>query len=179
MVGAAFVSAQALLARGEGTTKGTVRGIDPDKEGAVTGPTPPPTPRCSNNWCPAKFRVVLEQSWPRSLGARVGDAITLIAPAGQVTPQAWCHASKQMTVAGTFDSGPLRTRLGPGHAAPRRRPAHLPPGRPHGRAPEAQRTCTRPAGWRSGWRSLSGDLLIRDWTQQTAPGLPPCSSKNA
>jgi lipoprotein-releasing system permease protein len=36
---------------------------------------------------------------------RVGDLVTLIAPSGQVTPAGVVPRLKQMTVAGTFDSG--------------------------------------------------------------------------
>ena len=104
VVGAApFVSAQALLARGEDMKGTLVRGIDPDKEGAVTD-LAATNAEVLKHLVPGEFRVVLGRELARSLGARVGDAITLIAP-GQVTPRAWCPALKQMTVAGTFDSG--------------------------------------------------------------------------
>ena len=39
------------------------------------------------------------------MGVSVGDKVTLIAPSGQVTPAGVVPRLKQMTVAGTFDSG--------------------------------------------------------------------------
>ena len=41
----------------------------------------------------------------RSLGVRVGEPVTLVAPGGQVTPAGVVPRLKQMTVVGTFDSG--------------------------------------------------------------------------
>ena len=102
----------------------------------------------------------------RSLGARVGDAITLIAPAGQVTPAGVVPRLKQMTVAGTFDSGHYEYdsalvmlhhedaqrifRLeGPTGVRLKLKDLH-----------QAREVAQQLA------QSLSGMLLIRDWTQQ-------------
>jgi len=54
---------------------------------------------------PGEFGVVLGGELARSLGVRVGDKVTLVAPGGQVTPAGVVPRSKQMTVVGTFDSG--------------------------------------------------------------------------
>jgi anaerobic selenocysteine-containing dehydrogenase len=102
---------------------------------------------------PGEFRVVLGGELARMLGVRRGDVVTLIAPTGQVTPAGVVPRIKQMLVAGTFDSGHYEYDSALVHAAPRGRAAHLPPGRPHGHAPEAAKTCTRPAAWRWTWRA--------------------------
>jgi lipoprotein-releasing system permease protein len=49
--------------------------------------------------------VVLGGELARAMGVREGDTVTLIAPSGQVTPAGVVPRLKQMTVAGTFDSG--------------------------------------------------------------------------
>ena len=54
---------------------------------------------------PGQFGIVLGGELARSLGVREGDAVTLIAPSGQVTPAGVVPRIKQMTVVGTFDSG--------------------------------------------------------------------------
>eukprot|EP01030_Chromulinospumella_sphaerica_P024535 gene24535-24620_t len=105
VIGAApFVAAQALLARGEDMKGTLVRGIDPAQEGAVTD-LAAANADVLKQLVPGEFRVVLGRELARSLGVRVGDAVTLIAPAGQVTPAGVVPRLKQMTVAGTFDSG--------------------------------------------------------------------------
>ena len=54
---------------------------------------------------PGEFGIVLGVELARSLGVRVGDQVTLIAPGGQVTPAGVVPRLKQFTVVGTFDSG--------------------------------------------------------------------------
>lgn len=166
VIGAApFVSAQALLARGEDMKGALVRGIDPALEGAVTD-LAASNARLLGRLVPGQFRVVLGSVLARDLGVGVGDAVTLIAPAGQLTPAGVVPRLKQMTVAGMFDSGHYEydsalvllhhqdaqriLRLeGPTGVRLKLRDLH----RAHAVAGELAQT-------------LSGALLIRDWTQQ-------------
>ncbi|AIJ45111.1 lipoprotein-releasing ABC transporter permease subunit [Comamonas testosteroni] len=105
VVGAApFVAAQALLARGEDMKGALVRGIDPAREGEVTD-LAATSGEVLKRLVPGEFKVVLGIELARSLGVSEGDVITLIAPSGQVTPAGVLPRMKQMTVAGTFDSG--------------------------------------------------------------------------
>jgi len=109
---------------------------------------------------------VLGGELARALGVRVGDPVTLIAPAGQVTPAGVVPRLKQMTVAGTFDSGHYEYdsalvllhhedaqrifRLeGPTGVRLKLKDLH-----------QAREVAQQLA------QSLSGQLLIRDWTQQ-------------
>ena len=166
VVGAApFVAAQALLARGEDMKGALVRGIDPSREGEVTD-LAAANVEALKALVPGEFRVVLGSELARSLGVRVGDAVTLIAPGGQVTPAGVVPRLKQMTVAGTFNSGHYEYdsalvllnhedaerifRLeGPTGVRLKLKDLHA--------APEVAQKLAH---------SLSGDLLIRDWTQQ-------------
>jgi lipoprotein-releasing system permease protein len=105
VIGAApFVAAQSLLARGEDMRGTIVRGIDPTLEPQVTdlaASSMQPLARL----VPGQFGVVLGAELARNLGVREGDAVTMIAPGGQVTPAGVVPRLKQMTVVGTFDSG--------------------------------------------------------------------------
>ena len=166
VVGAApFVAAQALLARGEDMKGALVRGIDPAHEGEVTE-LAAANAQALAQLLPGEFRVVLGAELARSLGVQVGDVVTLIAPSGQVTPAGVVPRLKQMTVAGTFDSGHYEYdsalvllhhqdaerifRLeGPTGIRLKLKDLH-----------QARAVAYELAG------SLSGDLLIRDWTQQ-------------
>ena len=105
VIGAApFVAAQGLIARGEDMKGAIVRGIDPAREGEVTD-LAATNAEVLQLLTPGAFNVVLGQELARQMGVGVGDSVTLIAPSGQVTPAGVVPRLKQMTVAGTFDSG--------------------------------------------------------------------------
>ena len=101
---APFVSAQGLIARGEDMKGAIVRGIDPLREGEVTD-LAATNAEVLKLLTPGAFNIVLGQELAHQMGVGVGDTVTLIAPSGQVTPAGVVPRLKQMTVAGTFDSG--------------------------------------------------------------------------
>jgi lipoprotein-releasing system permease protein len=166
VVGAAtFISAQALLARGEDMKGTLVRGIDPALEGEVTELAAASVSTLAR-LVPGQFGVVLGGELARALGVREGDNVTLIAPSGQVTPAGVVPRLKQMTVVGTFDSGHFEYdsalvmlhqddaakifRLeGPTGIRIKLKDLH-----------QAREVAAELS------RNLSGDLLIRDWTRQ-------------
>ena len=112
VIGAApFISAQALLARGEDMKGVLVRGIDPSLEPGVVDLSVDSQFKNSgvpgiNALVPGEFGVVLGIDLARQLGLRIGDPVTLIAPNGQVTPAGVLPRLKQMQVVGVFKSGP-------------------------------------------------------------------------
>ena len=167
VVGAApFIAAQALLARGEDMKGVLVRGIDPALEGNVTELAAQLKDSVFPRLISGEFGVVLGGELARAMGVRTGDTATLIAPSGQVTPAGVVPRLKQMTVVGTFDSGHFEFdsalvlmhqddagrifRLeGPTGIRVKLQNLHL-----------ARQVATQLVG------SLSGDLLVRDWTRQ-------------
>ena len=168
VVGAApFIAAQALLARGEDMKGVLVRGIDPALEPEVTDLATPVQQTALQQLQPGGFGVVLGAELARSMGVRLGDVVTLVAPSGQVTPAGVVPRLKQMTVVGTFDSGHFEYdstlalvhwqdaakifRLeGPTGVRLKLRDLH--------QAREVAQDLSR---------RLSGELLVRDWTRQT------------
>src|SRR5450830_1189988 len=167
VVGAApFIATQALLARGEDMKGAMVRGIDPAREGDVSDLVGSLKNGGLAQLKSGEFGVVLGAELARSLGVVSGDKVTLVAPSGQVTPAGVVPRLKQMTVVGTFDSGHYEYdstlamlhmedaqrifRLeGPTGIRLRIRDLH-----------QAREVAQQLAG------SLSGDLLISDWTRQ-------------
>jgi lipoprotein-releasing system permease protein len=105
LAAAPFISAQALLARGEDMKGVMVRGIDPALEPAVTDLTPGVQSQALAQLQPGQFGVVLGVDLARMLGLRVGDPVTLVSPSGQITPAGVVPRLKQMKVVGTFSSG--------------------------------------------------------------------------
>lgn len=166
VVGAApFVAAQSLLARGEDMRGTIVRGIDPTLESQVTD-LAAGAQGTLQKLVAGEFGIVLGAELARNMGVREGDAVTMIAPGGQVTPAGVVPRLKQMTVVGTFDSGHFEydsglalmniedaQRLfrleGPSGVRIKLRDLNL------AREVAAQLTTT-----------LSGDFLVRDWTRQ-------------
>ena len=112
VLGAApFISAQALLARGEDMKGVLVRGIEPALEPQVIDLPSGMQAAKGNNMPgiealqPGQFGVVLGLDLARQLGLRLGDPVTLISPNGQVTPAGVLPRLKQMQVVGLFNSG--------------------------------------------------------------------------
>ena len=106
VVGAApFIGAQGLLGRGEDIKGAIVRGIDPAREPEVTDLAAALKDSTLAKLVPGQFGIVLGGELARSMGVRVGDPVTLIAPSGQVSPAGVVPRLKQMTVVGLFDSG--------------------------------------------------------------------------
>jgi lipoprotein-releasing system permease protein len=144
-----------------------IRGIDPATERQVTD-----LAASSQNLdaikalVPGEFGVVLGYELARQLGVGRGDRVTLIAPSGQVTPAGVVPRMKQLTVVGTFDSGHFEYdatlammhmddaakmfRLeGPTGIRLKLKDLHL-----------ARDVAKQLA------QTLSGDLIVRDWTRQ-------------
>ena len=167
VIGAApFIASQALLARGEDMKGVMVRGIDPQREPEVTHLAADSSGQALLKLQAGEFGVVLGGDLARSLGLRAGDKVTLVVPGGQVTPAGVVPRLKQLTVVGMFDSGhyeydsalvmlhltdAARIFRLEGPSGIRLRLADL-----HQAREVAQALA----------RSLSGDLLIRDWTRQ-------------
>ncbi len=106
VVGAApYVGGQGLLARGEAMHGAMVRGIDPAMEPHVTEVAAQLKDTLLPQLTPGRFGIVLGADLARKLGLLTGDMVTLIAPSGQITPAGVVPRLKQMTVLGTFSSG--------------------------------------------------------------------------
>jgi len=167
VIGAApFIGTQALLARGEDMKGAIVRGIDPALEGEVTDLAATLRGGALDRLVSGEFGVVLGRDLARQLGVQEGDKVTLVAPSGQVTPAGVVPRLKQMTVVGTFDSGHYEYDAGLVllHVDDAARIFRL-------EGPTGIRLKLRDlhqarevAGQLAA--TLSGDLLIRDWTRQ-------------
>jgi lipoprotein-releasing system permease protein len=105
VIGAApFVSAQALVGRGDALRGAIVRGIDPAEEGQVTE-LARTQPALMAQLQPGAWNIVLGGELARLIGARVGDKVTIVSPGGQVTPAGVVPRLKQFTLVGVFEAG--------------------------------------------------------------------------
>ena len=101
---APFISAQALLARGEDMKGVMVRGIDPALEPQVSD-LQNGQAGVLQSLVAGRFAVVIGRDLAMALGALPGEQVTLISPSGQVTPAGALPRLKQMRLAGLFSSG--------------------------------------------------------------------------
>ena len=167
VIGAApFIAAQGLLARGEDMKATLVRGIDPAREPEVTDLALGQKETGLARLIPGEFGIVLGGELANALGVRPGDKVTLIAPSGQVTPAGVVPRLKQMTVVGTFNSGHFEydSALALIHMDDAARIYRLegPTGiRLKLRDLHQARTVSAELA-----KTLTGSLMIRDWTQQ-------------
>jgi len=105
VLGAApFISAQALLARGEDMKGVMVRGIDPALEPQVSD-LQNGQAGVLQSLVAGRFDVVVGRDLAMAIGAAPGEQVTLISPSGQVTPAGALPRLKQMRLAGLFSSG--------------------------------------------------------------------------
>jgi lipoprotein-releasing system permease protein len=168
VVGASsFIATQALLARGEDMKGAIVRGIDPATESQVTDlAASKQNLEAIKALAPGEFGVVLGYELARQLGVGKGDRVTLIAPSGQVTPAGVVPRMKQLTVAGTFDSGHFEydASLAMMHIDDAAKMFRLEG--PTGVRLKLQDLHQARAVAVQLSKSLSGDLVVRDWTRQ-------------
>ena len=170
VVGAApFVGSQALVARGDVMKGALVRAIDPATEPEVTDVAADLAKRqVLQRLVPGEFGVLLGEDLARSLRVVQGDQITLMVPSGQITPAGVVPRLKQMTVVGTFSSGHFEydSTLVMLHIEDAQRLFRV-EGPTGVRVKLKDMNQARTVGDQLA-ATMSGDLLIRDWTRQNA-----------
>lgn len=102
---APFVDAQAMVTRNDTVRGVLVRGILPSEEPKVSTVAQQVVRGSLSDLRPGEFNIVIGSELARSLGLRVGDKLTLIAPQGQVTPAGVLPRLKQFNVVGIFEAG--------------------------------------------------------------------------
>lgn len=102
---APFVDGQGLL-RNEGQVAGVdVQGILPEEQAKLNNLSGMMTKGSLNVLTPGSFNIVLGQTLALTLGASIGDKITLFIPTLTVTPAGIVPRFKRFTVAGIFKAG--------------------------------------------------------------------------
>jgi lipoprotein-releasing system permease protein len=163
---APYVDGQVMMTRGDTVRGIMVRGILPDQEPKVSDVAKQIKQGSLNALKPGEFNIVLGSELARSMGAQLGDKVTMIAPQGQVTPAGVIPRLKQFTVVGIFEAGHFEydSSLAFIHIDDAMKMFKL--DAPSGlrlriddmqRAPEVALDLSR---------ILTGDVLIRDWSQQ-------------
>ncbi len=100
---APYVMAEGLLSHGRPVHGTMVRGIVPKLEATVAEIGEHMREGSLDTLVPGEYRIALGVDLARSLGARIGDRVMLIAPQGQVTPAGILPRLRQFTVTGIFE----------------------------------------------------------------------------
>ncbi|WP_027793511.1 lipoprotein-releasing ABC transporter permease subunit [Paraburkholderia acidipaludis] len=167
VIGAApYVDAQALLTRGDSLSGVALRGVEPSEEPQVSDIDKEMRAGSLNDLTPGSWNIVLGADLASSLGVQVGDKVTLVAPEGSITPAGMLPRLKQFTVAGVFESGHYEydSTLALVNIRDAEILYRLPA--PSGVRLRLKDMQLAPAVARQLVHTLSGDLYIRDWTQQ-------------
>ncbi len=102
---APYVLGQAMLSAG-GTNRGAlIRGIDPAREAAVADIGSHMRAGSLGALAPGEFGIVLGSEIARALGVRVGDAVVVITPQGNLTAAGTLPRLKSFRVVGVFEVG--------------------------------------------------------------------------
>lgn len=96
---------QGMLTMGNKVNGVAIRGILPEFEGQVADIGTKMTFGSLDGLQPKKYNIILGHELALSLGASVGDKVTLIAPQGSVSPVGVVPRIKRFTVSGIFEAG--------------------------------------------------------------------------
>ncbi len=102
---APYVAGQGMLSFGQSVQGVMVRGIDPQRETAITGLSGKMKVGALSDLHGGEFTIVIGSDLARALGVKLNDKIMLIAPQGQITPAGMMPRLKQFRVAGIFEIG--------------------------------------------------------------------------
>jgi lipoprotein-releasing system permease protein len=106
VVGAApYVSGQALMVYGEQLSGAELRGIDPQKESAVSGVADLMVEGELGSLEAGEFNIVLGIELASELGVNAGDKVTVTLAEGIVTPAGIVPRTKRFTVSGIYRVG--------------------------------------------------------------------------
>ncbi|MES2536898.1 MAG: lipoprotein-releasing ABC transporter permease subunit [Pseudomonadota bacterium] len=163
---APYVAGQAMMSRDDTVRGVVVRGILPQEEPKVSDVATQVRQGSLNDLRDGEFNIVLGGELARGMHVGLGDKVTLISPQGQVTPAGVIPRLKQFNVVGIFEAGHFEydSSLAFIHLNDAQKMFKLEA--PSGlrlriadmqRAPDVAFDLSR---------ILTGNVLIRDWSQQ-------------
>ena len=102
---APYVAGQGMLSLGQSVQGVMVRGINPERETAITELANKIKSGALGDLRSGDFGIVLGVDLARALGARLDDKVLLISPQGSITPMGMVPRLKQFRVVGIFEIG--------------------------------------------------------------------------
>lgn len=162
---APYVEEQGLILND--TLRGVmVYGILPEQEPAVSDVISKIKQGSFTSLVSGEFNIVIGKDLAHALDARLGDKITLAVPQGQITPAGFAPRLKSFTISGIFEAGQSEYDVGVVyiHMLDAEKLYRL--NAPTGLRLRVDDLLAAPAIADELSKTLSGNLLLRDWSQQ-------------
>jgi len=99
---APFIDAQGMITNKGNVTGALIRGILPEAERQVSKLLSSMVEGSADDLVEGQYRIILGFELANQLGVGVGDKVTIVAPAGRVTPAGLLPRLKRFTVSGLF-----------------------------------------------------------------------------
>ncbi len=163
---APYVDGQAMIIREDVMRGVIIRGILPEEESKVSDVASKIKYGKWTDLKPGEFNIVLGSALANSLRVRIGEKITLAAPEGQMTPAGVVPRLKAFNVVGIFEAGHYEYDSGMAFMQIEDAQKFFRLNSPSGLRLRVKEMLKAPQVALELSRTLSGDLLIRDWSQQ-------------
>ncbi|WP_354361595.1 lipoprotein-releasing ABC transporter permease subunit [Undibacterium sp. GrIS 1.8] len=164
---APYVDAQAMIIGGDVMRGVVLRGVLPEEEPKVSDVTSKMKYGKFTDLKPGGFGIVLGIELARSLHVQVGEKVTLAgAPEGQITPAGMVPRLKAFTVVGIFEAGHFEYDSGMAFIQMEDAEKFFRLSAPSGLRLRIVDMLKAPQVAVELSKTLSGDLYIRDWSQQ-------------
>jgi lipoprotein-releasing system permease protein len=165
---APFVETQGLLVRDDVMKPSVIRGILPEEEHKVSDVGRQVRQGSLQNLRPGEFNIVLGYVLARSLGVGIGDKVNMMLAQGQTTPAGWVPRTRSFTVAGIFEAGHYEfdSAMAFVHLQDAERMERL--DAPNGLRLRVADMHQAPLVAEQLKKSMSGDLVMRDWSKLNA-----------
>lgn len=169
VLGAApYVSGQAMMTRDDNLRGVLVRGVLPEEEPKVSDVARQVKQGSFDSLRPGAFDIVLGSELARGMRVGLGDKITVIVPQGQVTPAGVLPRLKQFTVTGIFEAGHYEFDSSLAFIHLQDAETLFRMDAPTGVRLRIRDMLQAPEVTQELARTLSGDLYLRDWSQQNS-----------
>jgi lipoprotein-releasing system permease protein len=165
---APFVETQGLLVRDDVMKPSVIRGILPEEEHKVSDVGRQVRQGSLQNLRPGEFNIVLGYVLARSLGVGIGDKVNMMLAQGQTTPAGWVPRTRSFTVSGIFEAGHYEfdSAMAFVHLQDAERMERL--DAPNGLRLRVADMHQAPLVAEQLKKSMSGDLVMRDWSKLNA-----------
>jgi lipoprotein-releasing system permease protein len=163
---APYVEGQALVVVGDTMRGVVVRGILPEQEPSVSEVVSKIIRGNLTSLKSGEFNIVIGKDLAQTLDARIGDKVTLAVPQGQVTPAGAIPRLKSFTVTGIFEAGHYEYDVGVVFIQMNDAEKLFRLTVPTGVRLRVDDLLQAPAIASELRKTLNGNLIVRDWSQQ-------------
>lgn len=165
---APYVDGQSMIVNGDAMRGAVLRGILPEEEGKVSVVASKVKAGQLSDLRAGAFHIILGIELARAMQVGIGDKVTLAAPEGQLTPAGTIPRLKAFTVVAIFEAGHFEFDSGMAFIHLEDAQKFFRQTAPSGLRLRIQDMLKAPQVAFELSRSLGGNLITRDWSQQNS-----------